>query len=190
MIHESSFPLARHLKSNIETLRREEAQLRPKDYVVYPEAGAYLGDWGIYTIYTVRGGWTHAPGIEERARLFPETVELARRFPEIQRLGFSRLGPQTHIFPHRDGDGLDVVRGLLTLRASPGCLMRLDGVVHPFVPGEWMFFRGSDLHEVGNPGPEDRIVLILDVKVADDAYLPTLRDREHPVYSRPVPACT
>jgi hypothetical protein len=78
------------------------------------------------------------------------------------------LGPGSFIREHRDPD-LDgaggVVRLHVPLLTHPAVRFLLNGLPVPLATGECWFLRLSDPHSVENPGPTERIHLVIDAEL-------------------------
>jgi len=76
-----------------------------------------------------------------------------------------KLTPGSRILEHRDHD-LDpesgCVRIHVPLTSNDGVVFRVAGEAVDMRPGECWYLRLSELHEVRNDGPTDRVHLILD----------------------------
>lgn len=94
--------------------------------------------------------------------LAPVTVSLRDRLQIEENLMFSLLAPAQSIRPHR-GWSDHYWRVQLVLETQPGAGVWIEGQYQPEQPGTVTIFRDHALHWAANPGPGERVVLIMDI---------------------------
>lgn len=167
------FPLLSAVESAYATIRREMEAIPPEDYIVWPDTGAYTGDWRLVIFeydYPIDLGVDFAAN---QARC-PETVAFVRSQPAIFAAGYSRLEPGAHIFPHVDEKPDTHVRGHMGLDVGGSSRFRVGEELHGWRDGEALVFDGLIDHEVVNFGSEPRTLFIFDFTLS----------REELAYSR------
>jgi hypothetical protein len=95
----------------------------------------------------------------------PETTRLIKSIPGSVSAGsvfFSALAPGTHLRPHC-GPHNARLRCHLGLITPDGCSIRVGDESRTWHEGKCLLFDDSFVHEVWNPSPSVRIVLIVDV---------------------------
>lgn len=121
-----------------------------------------------------------APALQQVLAALPCTVQSARLL---------RLAPGSVIREHRDDDlGLD--RGLVRLHVPITCPpvveFYVDGVRVPMREGECWYLDLRLNHRVSNPGPDERVHLVIDCRISDAllALLPAAAAAEAEVAAR------
>ena len=165
-IDPADYEFVRPLSDHWLDVRREFDAL-PAD-VLDPWHDRHLYDadgWEAFGLYAF--GWR----IAANCALCPETVRLVESIPGLQTAGFSRLGPQAHIRPHR---GLDrgVLRCHLGLRVPDDCGLRVGEETRQWRDGSCLVFDDTAEHEAWNRSETARVVLLLDFKREPDAFHP------------------
>jgi quercetin dioxygenase-like cupin family protein len=86
---------------------------------------------------------------------------------QLGRVIISRLAPGLSIAPHADqGAPAEFYqRYHLVLQSGPGCVTRSGGEVIQAAAGEVWWFDNRAEHEVINNGADDRIAVIIDIRV-------------------------
>jgi len=110
------------------------------------------------------------PAFKVLAAARPLVFQLMARV-EGERLGrvlITKLAPGGRITPHVDsGDHAEYYeRFHVVLQASPGCIFRAGDEQVQMKTGECWWFQNKEMHEVINNSAEDRIHLIVDIKVS------------------------
>ncbi|MDH4580919.1 Nif11 family protein [Pseudomonas sp. BN415] len=181
----SRLPLRFALAPLLEALALIEAEAWQSHF----NTGYYEGDWSGVALITPEGSllplapgqgspirstwWQREAAWKELLGAFHTTVRSARLL---------RLGPGSRIHEHRDLDlgqsGSDV-RLHIPLLSPVGVEFLVDGLQVPMQPGECWFLDLSRPHRVDNPGPGERIHMVLDCQPNDwmvaaiDQGLPT-----------------
>jgi aspartyl/asparaginyl beta-hydroxylase (cupin superfamily) len=178
------FPRFHALLAHWETLRDEalavhhDMQLhRTHPSFYHPTTQRFLqqlgeaGNTGWSTAWTKDGGWRNyglwfdqkaIPGATEQ--LCPKTVALLQTVPGIRMAGFSKLAPNARIEPHIDHTGLNNGSLAFHIYLTGRARMRVGNAYYDHVPGHALVFNSNVNHEVWN-GPEERIILYLDIEV-------------------------
>jgi len=158
------FAVARKLAAGFETIRREAAALRPDEWLVWPERGAYSEGWYVYpfVMTTMPQGMT-VDFPAHRARCPGSWALLAD--PHVVLAGLSRLLPGCHIYPHVDSPAFDVLRFHLGLENRGDAGMRVGGGTFEQQPSQSLVFDAACPHEAGNLGQAPRDVLLVDFRV-------------------------
>ncbi|MCY1271210.1 Aspartyl/Asparaginyl beta-hydroxylase [compost metagenome] len=153
------------------------AQVEASAWQHHFNTGYYEGDWsGVALITPEDAPLPLAPGLGAPRRsdwwqpqaawndllgAFHTTVRSARLL---------RLGPGSRIHEHCDPDlglpGSDL-RLHVPLLSPPGVEFLVDGLQVPMHPGECWFLDLSRPHRVDNPGPGERVHLVLDCQPND-----------------------
>ncbi|MDH4568068.1 aspartyl beta-hydroxylase [Pseudomonas sp. BN414] len=169
----SRLPLTFEMAPLLEALARIEAGAWQSHF----NTGYFEGDWsGVALIAPddaplplapgqgapVRSGWWQREAAwNDLLDAFHATVRSARLL---------RLGPGSRIHEHCDPDlgvpGSDL-RLHVPLLSPPGVEFLVDGLQAPMQPGECWFLDLSRPHRVDNPGPGERIHLVLDCQPND-----------------------
>ncbi|WP_207886626.1 aspartyl/asparaginyl beta-hydroxylase domain-containing protein [Pseudomonas sp. 30_B] len=166
----SRLPLRFALAPLLDALGRIE----PGAWQSHFNTGYYEGDWSGVALITpedaplplapgqgapVRSGrWQREPAWNALLEVFHTSVSSARLL---------RLGPGSRIHEHCDPDlgvpGSDL-RVHVPLLSPPGVEFLVDDLQVPMRPGECWFIDLSRPHRVDNPGPGERIHLVLDCR--------------------------
>ncbi len=109
------------------------------------------------------------PAWEKLPQIRPVVFDLMRRV-EGMRLGrviITRLAPGKRIAPHADaGAPADYyTRYQVVLQCLPGCLFTVEDETINFQTGDVWWFDNRRTHEVENNSVDDRIVVIVDIRV-------------------------
>lgn len=165
------------LRFPVDELRSELRSLPPEAWVAHFVPDHYEGSWRILPLrgpsgetHPIRMATSH-PG----QRAYADTPflsgapafrrALARLQCDLRSVRIMSLGPGSVIREHRDpeldGSG-EVVRLHVPLLTHAGVRFLLNGTPVPFQQGECWFLRLSDLHAVENPGPGERVHLVID----------------------------
>ncbi len=152
--------LERHAPAIIE----EASALLRSDFVPWPVAEAFAGDWRVFGLLLGKHSQAGMEGIDVAAnrRRCPRTWAAIRGLPYLADAGFSWLGPGTHVYPHADEDEVGRFRCHLGLIVPPGCLFRMHGQTRTWEVGKAFTFDGRIPHEAGNTSGLPRVVLICD----------------------------
>jgi aspartyl/asparaginyl beta-hydroxylase (cupin superfamily) len=105
-------------------------------------------------------------------KLFPETMKVLDRNPDIHLAMFSRLKPRAKILPHQ-GPFPGCIRGhlaLITPDTTEDCFIKIAGTKYSWKEGEIVTFNDCFIHEVQNNTDQERIVLFVDIE--RKTYLP------------------
>lgn len=162
-----------------ERIRDEMVVLSPEDFVPWPNDGAYSGHWLAFPL-CLKGYAEDMPvDLERNWRRCPFTASLLDRFGRHGTYGFSRMLPQTHIYPHCDGQQRDVLRAHLGLDVPAGALFRIGTERVSWQDGKVLVFDGLIEHETANIGALPRTILLVDFSLTPDEmdYLEAVRGR-------------
>ena len=98
-------------------------------------------------------------------KLFPETMAIIDRHPDIRLAMFSLLKPGTVITPH-EGPFRGAIRVHVGIKTpnSPKCWLKVGGEDYYWKDNEIIGFDDTYTHSVENNSDEDRIILFLDVE--------------------------
>lgn len=169
----SRLPLRFELAPLLEALARVDAGAWQGHF----NTGYYEGDWSGVALITPEdaplplapgqgaprrsGWWQQEAAWNDLLGAFHTTVRSARLL---------RLGPGSRIHEHCDPDlglpGSDL-RLHVPLLSPPGVEFLVDSLQVPMRPGECWFLDLSRPHRVDNPGPGERIHLVLDCQPND-----------------------
>jgi ornithine lipid ester-linked acyl 2-hydroxylase len=156
----SQFEFVRNLESNWQMIRQELYQLRPEDFVPYPER--YLLDnrkgWDIFGLYFL------GVKIDLNCEICPKTTQLLQSVPDMMTAGFSLLAPGAHIVPH-SGKPIGVFRCHLGLTVPEECGFRVGNEMRRWQEGKCLVFDDTNEHEAWNLSDRPRAVLLLDFKI-------------------------
>ncbi|MCA8948320.1 MAG: aspartyl/asparaginyl beta-hydroxylase domain-containing protein [Planctomycetes bacterium] len=166
LLDPNDYGFTNRLGDGFEVFRSELAGLARGDFLVWPDRGAYGGEWLVLPLFMS----SHYPGIEgcfaaNQAKC-PATTAFLRAIPGVTAAAFSWQEPGCHIYPHRDVKAIDVLRAHVALEVPPGPRMRVGPDVHGWQAGEVLLFEGYVEHETGNPAGRRRVVLLVDAQVA------------------------
>ncbi|WP_285961082.1 aspartyl/asparaginyl beta-hydroxylase domain-containing protein [Pseudomonas tohonis] len=164
----SRLPMGVDLPPLLEALARVPADAWQHHF----NTGYYEGDWsGVALIAAEDAPLPLAPGLGapvrtgwcEREAAWGTVLE--GFYTLVRNARLLRLGPGARIHEHCDPDlgrpGGDL-RLHLPLLCPPGVEFLVDGLQVPMRPGECWFIDLSRPHRVDNPGPGERIHLVLD----------------------------
>ena len=86
----------------------------------------------------------------------------------LGRVLITRLAPGKSISPHADGGAPAEYfsRYQVALQSLPGCLFTIGDEVVTFSPGDVWWIANQRTHSVVNNSTDDRVVLIVDIRVA------------------------
>lgn len=114
------------------------------------------------------------PAWRELPQLRPLVLDLMRRVEGVQlgRVIVTRLKPGGRIAPHVDeGAPARVFRRYqVALQSLPGCVFRIEDEAVSFQAGEVWWIDNRSRHSVENNSADDRIVLIVDVRLDHDEF--------------------
>ena len=150
------FPWAMDLADNWLAIRAEYESLHDEILMSNPEEQLYEGGWDVFGL--------HAFGepMHKNCEMCPVTTELVRMVPDMTTAGFSVLKPGSHILPHNGSDDT-VLRFHLGLVIPPGCALRVDDTMCPWVEGGCIIFDDTIEHEAWNGSMKTtRAILLLD----------------------------
>jgi aspartate beta-hydroxylase len=157
----SEFPAARALEENFEAIRDEALAIDRMAFHSETDPIRREGSWDVFFLYEL--------GLkrDENCALCPVTTRIVEEQPTMRTLTgliyFSRMGPGTHVRPHRGITNLRV-RCHLGIRIPAGdCALRVGTETRQWQGGRAMVFDDYYEHEVWNRTAEDRIVLIVDL---------------------------
>lgn len=156
------FEFVAHLEANWQTIQAELKQLKPTDFVSYPEK--YLlqkrTGWDIFGIYFL------GVKIDLNCELCPETAKLVKSVPGMITAGFSRLASGAHIVPH-SGKPTNVLRCHLGLDVPENCALRVASQTKQWTNGKCLVFNDTSEHEAWNLSNTKRDILLLDFKTPE-----------------------
>ncbi|QXH57262.1 aspartyl/asparaginyl beta-hydroxylase domain-containing protein [Pseudomonas maumuensis] len=170
------------LATDLSALLQALAQVRAEAWQAHFNSGYHEGDWsGVALVAAEDAPLLLAPGQGEPRQL-PWWQEepawqavLAPFLPSLRAARLLRLGERARIHEHCDPD-LGRPGGCLRLHipllSPPSVEFLVEGLQVPMRPGECWFIDLSRPHRVNNPGPGERIHLVLDC--AADPWLLTL----------------
>ncbi len=164
----------------VEALLAELQALPPEAWVDHFVSANYEGSWRILPLrgpagetHPIRMATSHPGQVD-----FADTPFLARspalrgvldRFEcGLRSVRVMALGAGSFIREHRDPDldgRGDTIRLHIALLTHGGVRFLLNGAPVPFRAGECWFLRLSDPHAVDNPGPGERIHLVIDAEL-------------------------
>ncbi len=107
----------------------------------------------------------YGPAPKYAYKLYPKTMKILDKCPDVKLAMFSLLEPGTIITPHR-GPFRGCIRIHLTLVApkEPGCTLTVDEKNYSWKEGDIVAFDDTYLHSVRNDTDERRVVLFLDIE--------------------------
>lgn len=183
---ETTLPLCSRLTlpTNLPALLQALARLDSAAWQAHFNRGFHEGDWSGVALVAAEDAplplapgsgaptslawWQDEPAWQQALAPFQASLRAARLL---------RLGAGARIHEHRDPDlgrPGGCLRLHLPLLSPPGVEFLVDGLQVPMRPGECWFIDLSRPHRVNNPGPGERIHLVLDC--AADPWLLALID--------------
>ena len=154
------FPIVRDLEAMSDVIA---AEVRSLDRVRFQDEAEDIdrsGRWSVFFLY--RRGRKN----EDNCQLCPQTAAIFEAHRATLSLGglvyFSVLDPFTHVAPHTGPTNMRL-RCHLGIDVPTGCTLTVDGDTRGWEAGRCIVFDDSLMHEVWNPSPERRIVLIVDL---------------------------
>ena len=162
-----SFPFVGSLESSFLSIKSELMAVGSHEFLPYPETAMFTGTW------EVCGFSAFGKKLKSIAAACPKTASLIDAIPGVTTAGFSRLGPNTHIYPHT-GYSSTVLRCHLGLIVpSDGCCLRVGSEQRPWEEGKCLVFDDTTEHEAWNRSAFDRVVLLVDfLKDVSVRYVP------------------
>lgn len=161
-IDPSLFALLVELERHAAILRSEFGAVAAEHFLPWPVASAYTGSWSVFALHMATMPDGIEPDFASNREMCPETWRIMRAYPQILRVGVSRLQPATHIFPHTDGPQPRELRAHMGLRVHGATGMRVAGQEMRWEAGRFYLFDPSVEHEAANLGDEVRDVMLLD----------------------------
>jgi hypothetical protein len=153
--------------------RAELDQLAYEDFVPWPQAGAYEGDWRIFPMLLHQPPPGLPVDLAANRQRCPGTMRQVEAIGRIRTACFSWLGPSAHIVAHTDAYYHGLIRSHLGLRVPPRSLLRVADELRELEEGGVVMIDGQTEHEVGNLSAEPRVTLLVDVEMtaAEAAYV-------------------
>jgi hypothetical protein len=112
------------------------------------------------------------PAWRELPQLRTLVLDLLRRVDGVQlgRVVITRLPPGARIEPHADKGAPATFyrRYQVALQSLPGCVFRIEDEAVSFQGGDVWWIDNRARHSVENNSADDRIALIVDIRLADD----------------------
>lgn len=180
LIDASRFAFVRHLQAGFATFVSELAALRREEFALWPDRGAYGGEWLTFPLFLA----SHPADVDRvfarnQARC-PLSTDLLRAAPGVVSAGFSWMEPGCHIYEHVDAKPANLLRAHLGLVVPEGALMRVGSDRHTWGVGRALVFDGYVTHETANTAATRRVILLADAVLAGEelAYLADWR-RQH-----------
>ena len=159
------------------TVQAALSHLRQSEWRPTWEDGSYGGEsWR--AVKVIEGGKK-----TDKYAEFPMLDGIVERLGcHVEHMMFYSLLPGGVLHPHRDMSGAVGLGGLrfhMPLVTNPGVDFRVSGKRVTMLPGELWALDTSYVHAVSNRGQEDRVHLVLEVKVDDHvrAMIPKLDHR-------------
>ncbi|MEB3145977.1 MAG: aspartyl/asparaginyl beta-hydroxylase domain-containing protein [Cylindrospermopsis raciborskii 1523720] len=150
------FPFASALEESWLEVRTELEQLRPANFIDWPEKNIYNHGWGVLGLYAF------GQRLEENCKLCPKTTKVVENIPGMITAGFSSLAPGTYIGPHF-GVSKAVLRCHLgVVVPDDNCAIRVDKETRNWQEGKCLIFDDTYEHEAWNRSNKTRIVLLVD----------------------------
>ena len=118
------------------------------------------GDW--QQIVFLRKGQVHTAN----CKAFPTVQKLINELPIYDNCMISIIGPNTKLHPH-PGHSDQHLRVHLCLATHGGAYMKIGNDQQEWATGKIMIFQDSEIHEVTNTAPHERVVLLFDIKRED-----------------------
>ena len=97
--------------------------------------------------------------------LFPQSMKILERIPNLTAISFNSLEPETSIKPHV-GDTNAIIRchlGLIIPDSAPRCGFRVGDETHSWENGKFLMFSDAYLHTAWNNTKCKRYILVLDI---------------------------
>lgn len=134
----------------------DESSFRP-----WNERHIYDREWS--TLLLFDGYQRCAPvRVEENCIAFPATTGILDKIPSLLTAGFSRLGANCRIRPHRGCDP-NVLRVHLGLHVPDNCGIRVRGQTRRWNEGACLVFDDTFIHEAWNRASVPRTILLIDI---------------------------
>ncbi len=165
--------------SALTDMQAEVAKLLSGKWVDHVNRNDYLGEWDVLPLrcnaehlnahpilqgFSLEAGdsWQNLPVLENCPAL--ARVINSLQCP-VKAARLMRLKAGAHIKPHRDPElGIDYgeARLHIPIFTSDDILFFVNGLQVPMAAGELWYINADQVHEVRNPGREDRINLVID----------------------------
>ena len=156
------YPYLDELKMNKDGIKNEVLNIINDDWKVWPEKYLYQNNngWKVLPFYGF-GFW-----IENNCQKCPLIYSIIKKIPGLKTASLSRLTPGTKLEPHRGWAKLSnyVLRCQYGIICGPDCILGCENDVVEVTENKIIVFDDSKLHYAQNNGPDDRIILILDIE--------------------------
>ena len=156
------YPYLEELKLNRNKIRKEVKKIVNDDWKVWPEKYLYQNNngWKVLPFYGF-GFW-----IENNCKKCPLIYSIIKKIPGLKTASLSRLTPGTKLEPHHGWAKLSnyVLRCQYGIICGPNCILGCENDVVDVTENKIIVFDDSKLHYAENNGPDDRIILILDIE--------------------------
>lgn len=156
-------PRVESLCENWQSVLAELQSLAAFPFFDWPE-DIYQGTWQVFPLYKF------GDKVEATCRMCPQTTALLEAVPGMVMAGFSKMRPDTHIYPHHGYTGA-VLRFHLGLIGGEDCGIRVGNETRSWSPGSAFVFDDTQEHEAWNRGSAERIILLMDFKRDASAVL-------------------
>jgi len=154
-------PFIPRLVDNWRAIRHELDSAEESSFRPWRERHIYDREWSVLLLFD--GYQRCSPvRVEENSIAFPATTSILDKIPGLLSAGFSRLGPNTRIKPHRGYDH-NVLRVHLGLRVPEHCGIRVRGQTRRWNEGKCLVFDDTFIHEAWNLASVPRTVLLIDI---------------------------
>ena len=151
-----AFTFVPGLERNWQAIRDEALAMQNSAMTLWPERFLYVGNWEVLGLYAF------GRKLAQNCSLCPETTRWVETIPGLTTAGFSLLGPNTHIRPHRGYTGAVLRCHLGLVVPDSGCELRVGAETRRWVEGECIVFDDTVEHEAWNSSTKARLVLLLD----------------------------
>lgn len=160
-------PVARLLEREADCLDRQLELVAPDEFTPWVLPQAYRGCWRVFGIFHHGEPWVLGDEFRRHAldARFGAALAIVRRIPGIISAGFSRLDPDSHVFPHVDDQQIRTIRCLLGLRVGPGARMRVGGEIRDFAHHRCLAFDAGVIHDTVNEGVSARIAFGVELRL-------------------------
>lgn len=154
-VFDEDFGFRSRLEAMFETVKREWFALDKSTVRLWPQPGAYTGQWSVVGIVIA------GRRIEGVAAQLPETMRFFEGFPGLYTLGFSCLGPRSSL-PMHSGEGEDLLRCHLPILIPEPSGIEIRGKTYRWTPGKTFCFDDTAPHRAWNDTDEPKVMLLFD----------------------------
>lgn len=169
LLNPEPFEFVARIEASFPVFAREFETLSRDDFILWPDRGAYQGEWLALPLFVDGSPPELEPLLPVNQRKCPATMQALRAIPRVVTAGYSWMEPGCHILPHTDSQPPDRVRVHLGIEVPEGARMRVGERFCGWAEQRAIVFDGLTQHETANESlTERRVVLLVDVDLTPE----------------------